>query len=254
MGSVKTYGRRQKTAGMRAARAQIRITLMKPRVRMHLRRLAAIIAIPLLILWGTALTACARRPVPANSGNGACDHPPLFRSLAGGIPAAVLVLPSKRDYSIAQIAVDQHGRATHVRLLVSRGNPKLDSAITAALQRSRYVPAKFRCVATGGILTAFIKQLVPITIEHPCNHAPLKLDTVYMQFPELPLPRESVDVPIRVRVDSTGAIVAAQVVQASRWKNVDAVELESARATSYLPAVRNCQPVTADATFNFQWW
>ncbi len=238
---------------MRAARAQIRISVMEPRVYMHLRRLAAVIAIPLLILWGTALTENASRPLPNISREGACDHPPLFRSLAGGIPTTVLILPSKRGYSIAQIAVDQHGRATHVRLLVSRGNPKLDSAITAALQRSRYVPAKFRCVATGGILTAFIKQLVPITIEHPCNHPPVKLDTVYMQSPEVPLPKESVDVPIRVRVDSTGAIVAAQVVKASRWKNVDTVELESARATSYLPAVRNCQPVLAEETFTFRW-
>ncbi len=182
-----------------------------------------------------------------------CNNPPIIRSLSNMVaPATAFTTPERRGYAIASVAVDSHGRAIQARLLVRRGNPQLDAATTVALRSSTYEPAQRRCVAVSGTLAVYV-TFIPraISIANPCDHPPLKIVTSVPAFPEERLPKSPVDVPIRVTLNTIGKVVGVHLIKASRLKDLDDIGLGMARGSSYLPAVRNCRPVTESAAFNF---
>jgi len=180
-----------------------------------------------------------------------CSHPPLVQSLAAmRFPKDAYRGASKRPDAIVSISVNEHGRATRVRIVESMGSSILDGVARNAVERSTFVPAASDCRAVPGTLTLSLRGGSDV-IANPCSHPMLRVLRMLPAFPMVPLPRARVDVLIAVTVNALGAVLSARVVRSSAWKQVDGLERGMAADSAYLPAVRDCRPVTATQVFIF---
>ena len=198
------------------------------------------------------------QPFPTHSDiAGICNHPPVLKSVAEIVfPPNPYQGGTKRSYAMASITVNSLGSAVQVRLISDEGNPRVDSAIIAALKHSSYVPAGKHCSPTAGKMVLQVSFLTHTLIEHPCDHPPLKVATAIPAFPMEILPRRSINIPIRVVVNRFGAVIGARVVapaKSIKLQRLQRLETRMAFGSSYLPAVRHCIPVNEASIFLFRW-
>ncbi len=157
---------------------------------------------------------------------------------------------SKRSYAIVSISVNERGSPVSVRIVESMGNPVLDGVTRDAVLNSTFTPAASDCATVPGTLTMSLRG-GSAAIADPCNHPVLRVLRAIPAFPMIPLPHANVDVPVAVTVNTSGSAIATRVVRSSAWKQVDGLERGMAADSAYLPAVRDCRPVTATQVFIF---